>query len=79
MANRIMEGKVIRDQNNKTITVQVEVIKEHPKYRKRIRLHRTYHVHDEGNQYKVGDVVKFLSCRPMSKMKKWTVHTGGTK
>ena len=84
MANRVMQGKVIRHQNDKTITVQVEVTKMHPKYHKRIRLHKKYHVHDEGNQYKVGDSVEFISCRPMSKMKKWTVchaaehdHKGG--
>jgi len=55
----------------------VETIKEHSRYRKRIRLYRTYHVHDENNQYKSGDVVKFSSCRPISKMKKWTVYSEG--
>ena len=76
MANRVMQGKVIRHQNDKTITVQVEVTKMHPKYHKRIRLHKKYHVHDEGNHYKTGDLVEFISCRPMSKMKKWTVAHG---
>jgi len=77
MANRVMQGKVIRDQNDKTIVVQVEVTKMHPKYGKRIRLHKKFHVHDEANQYKVGDAVKFMSCRPISKLKKWTTCSEG--
>lgn len=80
MANRVLHGKVIREQNNKTITVQVEVNKIAPIYGKRIRLYKKYHVHDENNQHKVGDIVRFQSCRPISKMKKWTICCeGGSK
>jgi small subunit ribosomal protein S17 len=80
MANRFMKGKVIRDSNDKTIVVQVEVMKMHPKYGKRIRLHKKFHVHDENNQYKSGDLVSFVSSRPISKLKKWTVFSeGGSK
>lgn len=74
-----MEGKVVRDQNDKTITVRVKTIKEHAKYRKRIRLYKNYQVHDENNQYKLGDVVKFSSCRPVSKLKKWAAYSEGEK
>lgn len=77
MANRVMKGKVIRDHQDKTIVVQVEVTKMHPKYGKRIRLHKKFHVHDEANQYKVGDNVNFMSCRPISKLKTWTVVDQG--
>lgn len=80
MANRVMKGKVIRDRNDKTIIVEVEVTKMHPKYGKRIRLNKKYHVHDENNQYKSGDLVSFISSRPISKLKKWTVFVeGGSK
>lgn len=77
MANRVLQGKVIRDQNSKTLVVQVEVNKIVPIYGKRIRLHKKYHVHDENNHYKVGDLVKFTSCRPISKLKKWTICCEG--
>lgn len=77
MANRVMKGKVIRDQNDKTIIVQVEVTKMHPKYGKRIRLNKKYHVHDENNTYKSGDLVSFVASRPMSKLKTWTVLSDG--
>ena len=77
MANRVMKGKVIRDHQDKTIVVQVEVMKMHPKYGKRIRLHKKFHVHDEANRYKTGDAVSFVSCRPISKLKTWTVVDEG--
>jgi len=70
---KVLIGKVLRDQNDKTLVVSVETSRLHPLYGKYITLARKYHVHDEANRYKVGDVVKFSPCRPISKMKKWSV------
>lgn len=73
MANKVLVGKVIRDSNDKTIVVSIETSKLHPVYGKYVRTTRKYHVHDEHNKHKVGEKVKFISCRPYSKMKAWKV------
>lgn len=67
------KGTVVSDKMAKTITVKVDTLKMHPKLKKRYRVSRKYKVHDEKNQYKVNDVVEFVSCRPLSKDKKWRV------
>lgn len=66
-------GEVVSDMNDKTILVRVETIKTHPKYHKRYMVSRNYQVHDEKNEYKVGDKVVFIECRPYSKTKRWRV------
>ena len=73
MANKLLTGKVIRDSNDKTIVVSIETNRLHPIYGKYLRSTRKYHVHDEKNKYKTGDLVNFVSCRPYSKMKAWKV------
>lgn len=73
MANKVMMGKVIRDKNDKTIVVSVETSRQHPLYKKYVRYVKNYHVHDENNQFKVGDSVRFVLSRPFSKLKKWKV------
>jgi small subunit ribosomal protein S17 len=55
----------------KTITVRVDVMKMNTKYQKKYRVSTKYHVHDEKNVAKVGDIVKFVECRPLSKTKRW--------
>jgi len=70
---RVFEGIVVSDKMDKTIVVKVVRIKAHPKYKKQYRVSRRYKVHDEKNEYKVGDKVKFVECRPMSKEKRWRV------
>lgn len=64
-------GKVVSDANNKTITVLVETYKTHPLYHKRVKSSKKYSVHDETNKAKIGDTVKIVSTRPMSKTKKF--------
>ena len=64
-------GKVVSTAMAKTIVVDVERRKMHPKYKKSYRVNRKYHVHDEKSQAKVGDSVKFAECRPLSKTKRW--------
>ena len=58
---------------DKTVVVKVERIKEHPKYRKRFKVHKKYKAHDEKNEYKVGDKVIIEECRPLSREKRWRV------
>ncbi|NTV41297.1 MAG: 30S ribosomal protein S17 [Candidatus Moranbacteria bacterium] len=62
-------GKVVSDSMDKTLVVAVESLKTHPKYLKKYRSTKKYKVHDGENKHKVGDVVKFVQCRPMSKDK----------
>ncbi len=57
----------------KTVVVEVERIKEHPKYKRRFFVHKKYKCHDEKGEYKVGDKVIIEECRPISKDKKWVV------
>jgi len=62
-------GKVISSKNNKTITVVVETYKKDPLYGKRVKYSKKYAVHDETNKAKVGDVVRIVETRPLSKTK----------
>ena len=64
-------GKVVSDKNNKTITVLVETYKKHPKYGKRVKYSKKYSAHDETNKAKVGDVVRIVETRPLSKTKRF--------
>lgn len=66
-------GVVTSDKMDKTIVVSVSTVKIHPKYGKRFAVSKKYKVHDEKNQYKEGDKVSFVECRPLSKDKKWKV------
>ena len=65
------QGKVISDAMEKTIVVKVDTIKAHRKYKKVVRRSNTFHVHDESNEAKVGDVVRIVETRPLSKTKRW--------
>jgi small subunit ribosomal protein S17 len=66
---RLLEGKVVSDKMDKTIVVETEQTYIHPKFRKVLRKTKSYKVHDEHNQAKVGDVVRFFQCRPLAKTK----------
>lgn len=70
---RKLEGVVTSDKSDKTIVVSVQKTKLHSKYLKRYIVSKKYKVHDENNEYKVGDVVTFIECRPISKDKTWRV------
>jgi small subunit ribosomal protein S17 len=69
---KIFTGKVISTKMAKTATVAVERMVVHPIYQKRSKVITKYHVHDELGA-KVGETVKFIASRPISKLKKWTV------
>lgn len=64
-------GKVVSDKNNKTITVLVETYKTHPKYGKRVKYSKKYTAHDETNKAKVGDKVRIVETRPLSRTKRF--------
>jgi len=67
--SRELVGKVVSSTNNKTITVLVETYKNHPLYHKRVKSSKKYCVHYEKNSAKVGDVVRIVETRPLSKTK----------
>ena len=64
-------GTVVSDKGDKTIVVKVDTIKAHPRYKKVVRRSKKFHAHDEQNQAKIGDVVKIIETRPISKTKNW--------
>ena len=66
-------GVVISDKSDKTVVVNVESVKIHPKYKKRYVVSRHYKVHDEKNECKIGDKVVFIECRPLSRDKRWRI------
>ena len=68
-----MKGKVTSAKNNKTIVVEVTRKFKHPFYGKVISRSKKYHAHDENNFFKVGDIVKIIESKPISKLKSWTV------
>lgn len=68
---RSFEGLVVSDKMDKTIVVLVESFKMHPVYKKRFKVSKRYKVHNENNEAKVGNVVRFVECRPLSKDKRW--------
>lgn len=73
MPRRILQGKVVSDAADKTVTVLVERQVKHPVYKKYIRKSAKYLAHDEENRYKTGDVVRIEEAAPMSKRKAWRV------
>jgi small subunit ribosomal protein S17 len=67
------KGRVISDKMDKTIVVAVESFKTHPKYIKKYKSTKKYKVHDLENKAKIGDVVEFIDCKPVSKDKKFKI------
>jgi small subunit ribosomal protein S17 len=70
---RTLVGKVVSDKRSKTITVLIERRTKHELYGKIVAKTSKYHAHDEGNEYKNGDVVEISESRPISKTKAWVV------
>jgi small subunit ribosomal protein S17 len=71
VTNRTLEGRVVSDKMDKSITVMVERKVKHPIYGKYIRRSTKIHAHDESNECGAGDVVVVEQCRPLSKTKTW--------
>lgn len=70
---RRIQGEVIANNNDKTICVCLNGYKKHSKYLKRVAVRSKYYAHDEKNEAKVGDIVTIEECRPMSKLKRFTL------
>ena len=73
MPKRILTGTVVSSNTNKTIVVKVTRRVQHKLYKKIISQSKKYHAHDENNYFKVGDIVKIMESKPISKLKSWTV------
>jgi len=78
MPRRVLQGIVVSDKMDKTVTVQVERRFTHLLYKKVIRRSKKYAAHDETNSVKTGDRVSIRECRPISKRKRWEVVADGT-
>ena len=73
MPRRVLQGRVVSDKTNKTVTILVERRVMHPLYKKFITRSKKYAAHDEENRCKVGDLVRIRECAPISKTKRWEV------
>lgn len=69
---KVLQGKIISNKNSKTLVVEVERFLAHPVYKKRFKKSKKYQVHSEG-EHKLGETVKIVETRPISKMKRWKV------
>ena len=70
-ARKVRTGEVISLSGDKTITVQITYRKHHPKYGKMMTISKKLHVHDENNESALGDKVRVMETRPLSKTKHW--------
>ena len=68
-------GKVVSTSMDKTIVVLTETYKNHPLYKKRVKYSKKYKAHDEENKAKVGDTVRIVACRPLSKTKGYVLDS----
>ena len=68
---KFMTGKVVSDAMQKTVVVTIERLVKHEEYGKYVRRRSRFKVHDEKNEAKVGDVIRFMETRPLSKDKRW--------
>ena len=71
---RVLLGTVVSDKMEKTIVVQVQRRFKHPRYRKYVSERVRYKAHDENNEAKTGDTVRIVSCRPLSRDKRWMLQ-----
>ncbi|WP_025023848.1 30S ribosomal protein S17 [Companilactobacillus nodensis] len=70
-SRKVYQGRVVSDKMDKTIVVVVETYKNHPVYKKRVRYSKKFYVQDEKNEAKMGDVVRIMETRPLSKTKRF--------
>lgn len=76
MPKRTLQGVVVSDKQDKTVIVRVERRFTHPVMKKTVRRSKTYHAHDEKNEFSTGDIVRIEEARPISKLKHWMVIDG---
>ena len=65
------QGIVVSDKADKTITVKIEIARPHRVYKKIVRTSSTLHAHDERNEAHIGDTVRIVESRPLSRTKRW--------
>jgi len=70
---KVRVGVVVSDSRDKTVTVEVPTQVSHPRYDKVVRRSTKFHAHDETNDANVGDTVRIMETRPLSKQKRWRV------
>lgn len=70
---KVRVGVVVSDSRDKTVTVEVPNSSAHPRYDKIVRRSSKFHAHDEANDANVGDTVRIMETRPISKSKRWRV------
>ncbi|TEB08275.1 30S ribosomal protein S17 [Pelotomaculum schinkii] len=70
---KVLTGKVVSDKMDKTVVVAVETLVRHPLYQRIIRRTKKFKAHDEQNSCRVGDKVKMMETRPLSKEKRWRI------
>lgn len=75
MPKKQLKGKIVSDKMDKTVVVEVATEKTHPRYKGRYLSHKRYKVHDENNEYTIGDQVIIEETRPLSKDKNWIVKS----
>ena len=68
---KLRSGKVVSDRMDKTVVVSIERLVKHPVYGRYVRKRSKFKVHDEKNECRVGDVIRFMETRPLSKDKRW--------
>ena len=68
---KVRQGVVVSDKADKTITVRIDVARQHRMYKKIVRTSSTLHAHDEGNEAHIGDTVRLIESRPLSRTKRW--------
>lgn len=68
---KLRTGKVVSDRMEKTVVVSIERLVKHPTYGRYVRQRSKFKVHDEKNECKVGDTIRFMETRPLSKDKRW--------
>ena len=73
MAKKTLQGIVVSDKMQKTVVVEVERVAEHPKYKRRYKVHKKFKAHDEKQEYHIGDKVVIEESNPISKDKNWIV------
>jgi small subunit ribosomal protein S17 len=68
---KLRVGKVVSDKMDKTVVVVIERLVKHPQYKRYVRRRTRFKVHDEKNECKEGDTIRFMETRPLSKEKRW--------
>jgi small subunit ribosomal protein S17 len=74
-SRKVRQGVVVSDVQDKTIVVRVDRRTTHPLYGKSMRVSKKYHVHDETNDAGIGDTVRIVETRPVSKLKRWRLQS----